>query len=234
MKKNLVHAALALTLSAAAVTAQAAPLTHNGFANGSVNVNVGQTNLGTSVGAAAGAFSVTWDGDAFLTYCVELTQYAQIGQTHDYVLVEGASYFDTNFTPALGQSGAAIIDRLGKLFTHLGGIATPATNVASAAIQLAVWELIYDATPVSSLSAGLFQENTGNAGAREAANVLLAGAAAVTESLFTIDVLRNSAYQDYLVIRANPERNDVPAPATLALVSLGLLGIGAARRRKTV
>lgn len=253
------HSLLRMTVGITLLTALSAqagpqPLTHHGFTTaGSVNVKVGQTNAGTTVNAAAGAFSVTWNGGTFATYCVELTQYAQLNKTHDYELWDGAHYFGTNYTPALGPdgTGAAVVDRLGRLFTWLGGMHTPVGGdhgsssytaaQVSAATQLAIWELIYEPGASWSLSNGTFSERTagtsnGQAKVRTLADWMLDGAADVTERSYTVDVLRHASYQDYLVVRDwQPELTtlqggSVPLPGTLALAVLGLAGMVVGRR----
>lgn len=236
------------SLGATAAHAAPSPLTHHGFAAGSVNVSVGATNQGGTVGAAAGAFNVTWGGASFFTYCVELTQNAAVNQTHPYTLLDGLSYFSTNFAPALAASAATVLDRLGSLFTAMGGMQLPVAGTlgswnytaaqASAAMQLAVWEIVYEGGEGFaglSLHNGSFTEKTGTPtlnNVRNLADHFLASAAAVTEIRFDVGVLANGAKQDYLFITERPGRNDVPLPGTLALAGLGLVGLVSVRRRR--
>jgi hypothetical protein len=243
--------ALAAIACLAATGAQAAPspLTHHGFAAGSVNVSVGATNQNTTVAAAAGAFSVTWGGATFFTYCVELTQTAAIGSTLDYTLVSGLSYFGSNFAPVLAAPAATVVDRLGRLFTATNGMQMPVGGTlggwnytaaqASAAMQLAVWEIVYEGGTAGglfnglSLAGGTFTEKTvGHTAIRNLADSFLASAAAVTDVRFDVGVLQHGARQDYLFLTERPQRNDVPLPGTLALAGLGLAGLTLTRRRR--
>jgi len=244
--------AAALLSLAGASQAGPSPLTHHGFSSaGSANVNVGPTNQGGNVAASAGAFNVTWGGATFFTYCVELTQYARLNQTHPYEQVDALAYFSSNYLPLLAADASTVVDRLGRLFSATNGVQLPTGGTlgswtysaaqASAAMQLAVWEIVYEGQTGSdsfdglSLAGGAFKENTGNgtaANIRNLSNSFLASAAAVTDVQFDISVLRSAANQDYLMATRLPRRNnDVPLPGTLALAGLGLAALVVLRRR---
>jgi hypothetical protein len=250
-----VRFAAALRAAGAACAAGAAPLTHHGFSSaGWSAVKVGSPFGGGTVSAAAGAFSVTWGDRSFLTYCLELTQYAAIGQTHEYTLVDGATYFDS-LVPGLasrGGSGAVIVERIDRLFTALGGAMVPGAEhlgvrhydaaAATAAMQLAIWELVYEGfgggarLDGMTLAGGAFSEL--NAGRLRSAGLLaghadtlLRGAAHTGAGQFDIAVLHSPRFQDYLVISPRVMRDGtVPVPGTLALAALGLLAAAGIQR----
>ena len=68
----------------------------------------------------------------------------------------------------------------------IGGM--PASATQSAAIQLAVWESIYEGANVLGLGSGLFSA-TSSAAVVGAANTMLAGASALATSVYHIKVL---------------------------------------------
>lgn len=252
MNRNLHRTLAAIALGGVALSAQAVPVKWLGFAAGSQNVTVGETNNPDQyVSAAAGAFRVAVDGQTVVTYCVELTQGAT-STLLDYALLDGETYFNINYSPGLLATGATIVDRLGRLFTSLGGMNTPVAQGAysaamvSAATQLAVWESVYEGDNPLTLSGpqndltNKFWARTAPADAVTLANAMLASAAQVT-SVYGVSVVRYGVQpgdmqaQDYLLLQrlqGNDAPPAVPEPGTLALAGLALGAAGWLRRRR--
>jgi len=240
--------AAALYVAAMSANATTVPVQWLGFAAGSQNVTVGETNAGGNVSAAAGAFNVSINGSVFLTYCLELTQNAS-SNVLQYTLLDGLTYFNTNYSPILGVTGATVVDRIGRLFTYLGGMNTPTivgTNsaaVVSAAIQLAVWESVYEGSNILSLSGA--QNDATNKFTAVAANVdvvnyanFILGQSANVANQYSVSVVRfgqqpnTGDAQDYILLNRIPDQQRIPEPTSLALVALALGGVGFVSRRR--
>jgi hypothetical protein len=218
------------------------------------NVSPGNPTFARSVyagGFSGSAFGFTGADDwvntsSLLTYCVEFTQSFSLPSSNmgNYNLVSGASY--THW----GQAGAnpaaarlAIAARLGGLMTHvstLNGAAAIDTREESAAVQLAIWEIIYE-TPVGedlNLNDGNLKENRSgatNASVRTQANQLL-GDSAATASDFDVYVLSKEGSQDFIALREKegpPDEVPEPGAMSLSLAALGAMGFALRRRRRS-
>ncbi len=233
MKTNLtlLRGALGALLVGSAISANALVLNLTGLAPGlSQSVTVAGPVASSNVGAGAFVGSLSGapgfaDANPFYTYCVELTQSFVAGTPLlGYTIVGGMSY------AGFGANAAMIVGRLGRLFTHLGGVSLPTNAQTSAAIQLAVWESIYEtggAFSVGSMGGNIFQVTSPSSAATVLeATTLLAAAAAVTTNLYSISVLTHITQQDFLLIRR------LPLPGTLALSAFGLVALTLARRRR--
>ena len=196
-------------------------------------VNMQGTDGSPSYDGQAGRFSGTSDGgvpgsdllrfgliddaatsSSFVAWCAELTQTFNFDVTYDYTLVSGLAHF-----------GATKNDELSRLFTAAQGFVVDSNT--SAAMQAAIWEIIYEQGPTFSLLGGTFKggpEDPSAQGAFDTVNGFLMHLSDYA-ALARIDVLENGAQQDFLVAT-------IPEPETWVLTIAGLALIGFLRRRR--
>ena len=198
------------------------------------DVSVTDTLGGLSYNGPAGRFDGTRDDAAlsasalriagpnfaatsFTAYCAELTQSFDFNVNYtDYGSVAGSSYWS-----------AQKASDLSKLFTVAGGFVVD--SATSAAMQAAIWEIIYQSGLSYDVLGGTFKVTPNDAsylGAFAAVNGFLGNLGNV--AAYRIDVLVSPSAQDFLVATAIPE----PGTWALMMAGLGVLGF-VARRRKT-
>jgi galactose mutarotase-like enzyme len=167
-----------------------------------------------------------FDTTSFITYCIELEESFSFSSTAmtGYSLVDGASYFAARrLANPLRPDGAQVAERLGRLFTWVQADATRVDTAAeSTALQLAVWNIVYDADWSLFNAAGRYSDSSSHA---VLANIMMANAA-FTPNQMQVYALTRSGRQDFLVTTLR-----VPSPGTLALVGLGLAAAALALRR---
>jgi len=247
---HFIRTVCATALLAAGFAAQAGTVAfNNNWAYGKGNtVNVTLPNFN----GQAGAFSLTLSGFAagfngvFQAYCVELTENVSLGATYtSYNIVTAASYFGSKGKPNVAASLTSLISHVNNS-NMMANTAASFKDDQSTALQLAIWNTVYDSD--NTLSAGSFGEAAATAyrndshnsttSSRSAtvtnfwgANSLLASAGSASGySLYVLESRGTPGQQDQLIWM----RNQVPEPTSLALVALALGGVGFVSRRRKV
>jgi hypothetical protein len=260
IRKTAVGMGVAVLLGGNAIVAQAGTVDLTGYKWGSKSVSVENGGTPAYVGSpGAGAFvgttknftgSDSWantpPGKTFITYCVEINETFSFGELSGYSLVSGSNYA---FGSGNLNDSTAISNRLGSLWTYIFGLTGTTNGVTNAvdsdkeaaAVQLAIWEIIYE-KPVNqglNLDEGNFQEtNFSSTSVGSLANTYL-NASSTTASQFSISVFTKANSQDWIAARpeggGNITGNPVPEPTSLALAfgALGALGFATRRRQAT-
>jgi PEP-CTERM motif len=166
-------------------------------------------SAGNRTGRTASASAST----SFTAYCVELSQNFAFSVDYDYTMVSGLSYF-----------GADKASDLSRLFFAAQNFVVD--GITSAALQAAVWEIVYEDASSYDLGSGTFT-GSGNASAFATVNSFLTKLDSYSDAYYQLGVLVNGQRQNFVV------PTPVPEPGTWALMAAGLGALGfIARRRK--
>jgi hypothetical protein len=235
MLRTILKAASAIALISAMATAHTAPITvkFDGYVSGSKNGRIYGPEQNKSRAVAAGQFrfdviadpqNAYWD-DELHAFCIDVTQWLVTGQQVQYELtrMEDSSYLNTSQRA-----------RISWLFDHAASTLGSAANDAS--FQLALWEQMYDSSPLSLLDGanrGSFWSNSFS-GSQAPAESWLTGLA----NAGITDAYRSTQYELFVLTPLNPVSNQslivarpIPEPSVLALIGLGFAGVALVRRR---
>lgn len=216
-----------------AATAGTVNLTFNGAAYGYQNFNLQNNNPQVSDNnQAAGGFTMKVNsstdpqfkvGSSILNWCIELTQSISPGAIYNYT------------TTDLTSANPSWAGRLQELIAqNYQTVLSAANSITSAAMQLAIWEVVYEPSTSSlDLSSGNFRAGTTDANSVAAKDMAqtwlnnLNGSADTGK--YKIVMLTDSRSQDLATVFPTP----IPAAALLFGSALGLGGLLQRRRRAT-
>lgn len=222
-----------------------------GFDTGSVGVkaqknNGGQITYNGSGGQFGGRF---FSGDSssadefFRFFCIDLSQHAAAGpfaySASELTSDPLARLFDIAYP---NKAWGDFYDSDKDKPTDFGRFDS---RIASAAFQLAVWELFFDNSSSYSLGGGTFK-STGVYASGSAEQQAVAQANAWLQQVkdgagsaagWTLYQFTSPSHQDYLsaIYREPPQtttERTVPEPGTLSILGLGIAALGALRRRR--
>ena len=207
--------AMVVTLSVGARRAEAASIDFLGLGSYSV-VNV----IGPVSGNVyAGELEWAWVGtppqgftQTFTSFCLDIKSYLTDPQT---VVVKSTD--DFNPVPDAGGKAAWLVN------TFAATISGNQANIRAAALQVAIWEVVYDTT--NDLLAGTFRLGTGGN--------ILAQAQSYLSALYSPAGSYQTAHGRWL--EADPGQDQLvvptPEPATLLLLALGACSLVGGRKR---
>jgi hypothetical protein len=260
MFSKLLRSAVLAAMAVGATMAQADPfsgspegtLVFQGSDTGAyatVYVNGKATNASEYLGTFNPTTDANGGSDFFRFFCIELAEYTWNGLSTTYTRSLGigdsnksaqlTQLFDLYYPP-LPHPNLGVFS-LGNATTNFGHFATTA---AAAAMQLAIWE-IWEDTGLSLSGGSLIATCADDAVCTGAQTMLSAVGTAVSSNRtpagdwafyrFERDrPLYESGNQDFLSATYTNSSGDVPLPGTLALLGIGLAGLGVARRKNTV
>jgi hypothetical protein len=207
------------------VTYVAAPLWANGvnvyYAGTSYNnIIAGQIALtATVVGGSGSSFTVN-------AWCVDLFHEIYLGQNHYTYAVSGAVVSDDSNGHALSSAVSSQLLTLAAYGNALLAGAKAGDSDFSSAVQLAIWQTEYNGlTFTASDNVVAVVRSLKNYAAQHSAIASSILALSGGQNLITDSV--SQGFQNN-----NSLQTSVPEPASIALIGVGMLALGASRRRK--
>ncbi len=225
MKRLLTIAAVLVTLLCPA-SARADSLTFQNTGLGVWNVTIGGSALGSGGPVTGFAGQIDWSWlngpppgfeNNVVTYCVDVL--------HDVISPETVEVWSTNDMPGVSPNVSNAGQLAAWLYNTYAGSIT--TNAQAAGLQIALWEALYDGTPdanvvQAALTTGTIFFSGLSADVIGAATGYLTGL--TTATLGTSAIWLDSS-------DGQGQITNVPEPASLSLIALGLCTAYRTRRK---
>jgi hypothetical protein len=243
--RNLIYgAALSLALagfsSASTITA-----TFNGVSKStSVSVSTNSGISGSWSTATVGLSTFTQTGGTFgldplapgtsiLAFCIQLEQSISSGSSVTFDVVDLKD--GRNPAPTLGATKAAQIDQLFNIAfsSNAGLVSTSISNLVAQAVQIAIWEIIYETSGTFNVTNGTTRFKDMSTSLRDQANSYLSLITANPTPTLDLFAMNNRYKQDFVIQVNNPgDTGQVPEPGTMLLTATALLGLSLRLRRR--
>src|SRR4051812_38215754 len=156
MRKMFVSFALGAVLAAVPSSAKASQIDWTGTGNGAwATFSLAGDPLGNPFSDFVGELTWNWIGappagysTSFFSYCVDATQYLNDPQTVTVSPTSSLTGASQSQGLVVAGGGADAGGKIAWLFNQYSGEAhTDATGIDAAALQIAIWEALYDAAP---------------------------------------------------------------------------------------
>lgn len=218
MSKKFASSLVAIALATFCGLSHAEDVSFSGFTNGSQTVTATLTapNVLVTKTVSAGGFSTILNGGpSFESYCVDLYQTIAFGAPpYTEYTFAGLGHLFTN---------ANAYADLGRLYATAGVVGNA---IQEAAFQIAVWEISYEGTGTTyDLGSGAASFAGGTAASSGALTLAATWLANLASGGPAITVLDSRLHQDVIFA-------PIPEPSMVLLMAAGLLGVGAAARKK--
>jgi hypothetical protein len=238
----LVAVAGAASQASATLYTIGAPNTPGGF---DLTYNGTQIDGGNSL---VGAISLTPSpGQQIVTVCTDIKGVVYIGSQYNFVqaVFNGATGYDPNWAALSGGSASTAINDAAYIYKTYGSYLTSGSQAQAAAVQLAVWKVLYDQgdANVKNFGAGIFTvaASSGDSGAQQ---TLVNTAISDAQTFVTAAVGQSQQYVGYILQPTDSSGHPttavqemlynitpVPEPTTIVAGALLLLPFGASTLR---
>lgn len=233
MKTYGMHLVAGVALAAVAGGAQALDFTITHSGNEAISVTVAGYGAAAPKSYIGGEFTITPTGagwpayvpGSFASYCAQLSEVFSGSSQTGYSIASSSN--PLNMPPVDGYK----LDQVSKLMAFSYGTWATPTNTQEAAIQAAVWEILYEPNGTGwggfGLGTGSFQASLtlGQAAEFSTISAWVAGGATIAGPYTPYALLTKGGSQDFLVPVPEPEAYG------LALAGLGVVAFMLRRRR---